>query len=148
MVPFKAGERGRDLEQLQRHRLIGPEDCPGGDPKQQGITDLASGSRNGDANWRAHAGNSVEEDSSSRHLILVERAVDVNHLGEEISRQATAEILSILPSSSHSGNAFCHDAGNTRTGVLLAGDFAGTLTWAVLLTTISAAPGSLIVTVT
>jgi hypothetical protein len=40
--------------------LIGPENRPGSDSKQKGVTNLASGPRNGHANWRAHAGNSFE----------------------------------------------------------------------------------------
>ena len=86
MVPFKDGSAGVISSNCKRHGLIGPEDCSRGDPKQEGITDLAPGSRNGNANWRAHAGNSIEEDSSSRHLILVEGADKVNHLVQKSPR--------------------------------------------------------------
>ena len=34
-------QRRRDLEQLKRHRLIGPERGPRGDSEEQGVPDLA-----------------------------------------------------------------------------------------------------------
>ena len=45
-------ERGRDLEQLQDHGLVRPEELAGCDPKRELITDLACGAGNGDANRR------------------------------------------------------------------------------------------------
>jgi hypothetical protein len=47
-------QRRGDFQQLEDHRLVGPEHFSGRNAKQQGVTDLAGGSGDGNANGCFH----------------------------------------------------------------------------------------------
>ena len=49
---------GRDLEQLQDHRLVGAEQLAAGNAEDEGVADLACGAGDGDSDWGgAHVGS-------------------------------------------------------------------------------------------
>ena len=74
-VPLSAGSAGVISSNCKRHWLVGPEHCTRGDPEYQGVTDLASSSRNGNANGRAHASNSVlfQDNETFERALLSEK---------------------------------------------------------------------------
>ena len=51
---LERAERGRDLEQLQDHRLVGTEELTAGDAWEEAIADLAGCTGDGDTNWGRH----------------------------------------------------------------------------------------------
>ena len=52
---LERAQRGRDLEQLQDDGLIRSEELSARDAREEAVTDLAGGARDGDANWGRHA---------------------------------------------------------------------------------------------
>jgi len=44
----------RDLQQAQVYGLLGPEELPGGDAKDDAVADLSGGAGDGDSYWIAH----------------------------------------------------------------------------------------------
>ena len=58
--------RRRDLQQLQDHGLVFPEHLTGCDAKQQGVSDLAGGSGDGDAHGFLHGGFLIKQVQGSR----------------------------------------------------------------------------------
>ena len=59
---LERAQGGRDLEQLQDHRLVGTEQLPAGDAWEEAVADLAGSARDGDTNW----GSACQEPSEER----------------------------------------------------------------------------------
>ena len=53
-TPFKRLEDRRDFDEMQNHRLIRAEDLAAGDAEDEGITDVAGGTGDGDTNGGLH----------------------------------------------------------------------------------------------
>ena len=59
-------ERGRDLEELQDHGLVGPEHLTRRDAEEEAVTDLAGRAGDGNANRSRHAPHPTEGVRGSR----------------------------------------------------------------------------------
>ena len=53
-TPFERGQRRLDLDEMQDDRLVRAEHRAGGDAEKEGVTDLAGGAGDGNANGGFH----------------------------------------------------------------------------------------------